>query len=213
MEKYIGQSVHPSKRWVEHKSKAKTLYDEYPIHLAMNKYGVENFSFEIIEWTEDYDTREKELISQYNSLSPNGYNLALGGNSLALCGELNPRNTITDETVNGIIKFLKENKLSDKEIAKHFNTTDKIVADINHGYSHRQEGEKYPIRNKRGRQKLTDEQVEEIKNLLLASSLSFSEIGNIYGTSKTNISQINCGRSFKKNNTDYPIRKQPSRIN
>lgn len=210
---YIGQSVHPSKRWVEHKSRANTLYDNCPIHLAIHKYGEKNFDFQILEWTEDYDRREQELIAQYNSLVPNGYNLALGGNSLTLIGELHPRNTLTNETVRNIILALKQNKLSDREIAKQFNTTDKIVADINHGYSHKQLNENYPIRCKRGRQKLTETQVNEIKELLLSSTLSFTEIGQLYGTSKTNISQINCGRSFKRDNTEYPIRKKPSRVN
>ena len=52
---YIGQSVHPDRRWIEHKSKSKNKADNYPIHLAINKYGSENFTFEILEWTENYN--------------------------------------------------------------------------------------------------------------------------------------------------------------
>lgn len=83
---YIGQSVHPEKRWWEHKQRAKTNYDDYPIHLAIAKYGEENFSFKILEWTEDYNNEEKRLIKKYNSLSPNGYNILEGGSNPVMYG-------------------------------------------------------------------------------------------------------------------------------
>ena len=51
------------------------------LHRAMNKYGVDNFSFEIIDEVENdlLNQKEKEYIQQYNSLVPNGYNLTTGG--------------------------------------------------------------------------------------------------------------------------------------
>ena len=210
---YIGQSVHPQRRWIEHCNKANTKTDNYPIHLAIAKYGKENFSFEIIEWTENFDKREIELIKQYNSLCPNGYNLARGGNSLALCGELHPRNTVSNEVLIKVIKELQLNNLSDREIAKEYNLTDKVVADINHGYSHRQENIHYPIREKRGKQKLTKEQVQEIKSLLQFSNLSYSEIGSKFGVTKSNIYHINTGRTFKEEKIIYPIRKVSANAN
>ena len=47
----------------------------------MNKYGADNFSFEIIEKCEKdkLSDREKYWITYYNSTSPNGYNLTKGG--------------------------------------------------------------------------------------------------------------------------------------
>ena len=54
--------MHPEKRWWEHRQRAKTHYDNYPIHLAIDKYGEENFEFKVLEWSEDYDNRERELI-------------------------------------------------------------------------------------------------------------------------------------------------------
>ena len=210
---YIGQSVHPDKRWWEHNQRAKTNSDNYPIHLAIQKYGQENFSFEILEWTEDYDNRERELIKEFNSLSPNGYNILEGGHSPILCGEENPRNKVKNQDLPLIIQDLKDNKLSDREIAKKYQLTDKIIADINHGYTHKLNNENYPIRIKKGRQYLTEKQADEIKNLLLSSSLSFSEIAALYNTTKNNISQINNGRSFKRQKDIYPIRTKSSRVN
>lgn len=203
---YIGQTIHPDKRWWEHKQRAKTHYDNYPIHLAIAKYGEENFVFEILEESQNYNEREKELIKQYNSLFPNGYNIMPGGASPVYYGEDHPRNTISNINVLNIINELQIGKLSDKEIAKKYDTTDKIVADINHGYTHIQPGIKYPIREKRGSQKLTKEQVKEIKNLLKTTNLSYSDIGNQFGVSKSNIYHINTGRTFKDDNEKYPIR-------
>ena len=205
---YIGQSIHPDKRWWEHRNKAKKNFDKYPIHLAISKYGEKNFSFEILEWSEDYDNREKELIQEYNSISPNGYNVAIGGSSILLKGKNHPRNTVTDENLYRVIEDLRNGKLTDRAIAKKYSLTDKIIADINHGYSHRLNDISYPIREKRGRQKLTKEQVNEIKILLKTTSLSYTQIAKQFGVTKSNIYHINTGRTFKNSEEEYPIRRE-----
>ena len=205
---YIGQSIHPDKRWWEHRNKAKKNFDKYPIHLAISKYGEKNFSFKILEWSEDYDNREKELIQEYNSISPNGYNVAIGGSSILLKGENHPRNTVTDENLYRVIEDLRNGKLTDRAIAKKYSLTDKIIADINHGYSHRLNDISYPIREKRGRQKLTKEQVNEIKILLKTTSLSYTQIAKQFGVTKSNIYHINTGRTFKNSEEEYPIRRE-----
>ena len=82
---YIGQTVDNKKRWMQHKSYAKNpeKTGQY-IHRAMNKYGVENFTFEIIATClnqEDANEIESVLIVQYDSRNKeNGYNLTVGGN-------------------------------------------------------------------------------------------------------------------------------------
>lgn len=204
---YIGQTIHPDKRWWEHCAHARRKDDNYPIHLAINKYGVENFKMEILEWTEDYDNKEIYYIKFYNSLSPNGYNIAKGGNSISLSGEKHPRNTISDKNVKSIITELQNNLLSDREIAKKYNTTDKIVADINHGYTHKQENIQYPIRIKKGRQRLTEQQMLEIKDLLRNTNFSYQKIADMFNVTRSNIAQINYGRSFKRPGEEYPIRR------
>ena len=48
---------------------------------ALKKYGKENFQWEILEEckVDNIDEREKFYIKEYNSLSPNGYNILSGG--------------------------------------------------------------------------------------------------------------------------------------
>lgn len=202
---YIGQTIHPERRWTEHKQKAKHGQDKFPIHLTINKYGEENFTFEIIEWTEDFNNEEKRLIKELNTICPNGYNIGEGGENYVMYGEDNPRNITPNNVIPLIIQDLKENKLSDRQIAKKYNLTDKIIADINHGYSHRQENEKYPIRIKKGLQKLTLEQVNDIKKILETSMVSYQELANMYNVSKGTIANINKGLTFKEDRI-YPIR-------
>ena len=203
---YVGQSVHPGKRWCEHKQRAKTRYDNYPIHLAISKYGEENFDFEVIEWTEDYDNREIQLIKELNTLSPNGYNVATGGGNYVAFGENHPRNTISEDTVLNIINDLKNSKLSDRDIAKKYGCTDKVVADVNHGYSHRQDNEKYPIRKKSGLQKLTLEQAKEVMFKLVNTQISYQKLADEYDVTKGVIYNINKGLTFYDSNNTYPLR-------
>lgn len=69
---------------------------------------------DILEWTENYDEREKELIKLYNCLSPNGYNLVLGGHNPIMIGEQNPRNKVKNTDLEKIVQDLKENLLTDR---------------------------------------------------------------------------------------------------
>jgi group I intron endonuclease len=78
---YIGQTVEPDKRWYQHRRDAAN--PTMVIHHAINKYGADNFEFEVIAgcktWDDANDT-ETLLVSQYNSLvSEQGYNVSLGG--------------------------------------------------------------------------------------------------------------------------------------
>lgn len=77
---YIGQSVNIEKRWQDHKNRAKSHTASYTITNAMNKYGIDNFSFEVIEQCpiEELDSKEQYWIAYYDSYK-NGYNETIGG--------------------------------------------------------------------------------------------------------------------------------------
>lgn len=81
-EVYIGQSIHIEQRWREHKQEVKNNNNQAIIYQAMRNYGIENFSFKVLEECECDSTilneREKYWISVYDSFH-NGYNMTSGG--------------------------------------------------------------------------------------------------------------------------------------
>lgn len=83
---YIGQTTYDVKtRWRNHVYHSKHSLDNNYFHRAIRKYGEKSFEISIIEEIEDYnllDEKEVFYISFYNTLFPNGYNLALGGNGV-----------------------------------------------------------------------------------------------------------------------------------
>lgn len=87
---YIGQSVNIAKRYIKHKfacNNIKSKEYNYPLYVAIRKYGWENFSFEILEECTIEQLNEKEIyyIKKYNSYTgfknSNGYNMTLGGDT------------------------------------------------------------------------------------------------------------------------------------
>lgn len=82
---YIGQSTKVKNRIAVHRRAARTLV----ISKAILKYGVDNFEFEVLLYCEihELDRYEKELIGIYNTASPNGYNIELGGHENKVVSE------------------------------------------------------------------------------------------------------------------------------
>lgn len=86
---YIGQTTTSIQiRWTQHLSKSAYREDNSIIHKAINKYGEEHFNIEVIEIIcqddfvmirEELNKREIFWIKQYNTISPNGYNMLCGG--------------------------------------------------------------------------------------------------------------------------------------
>jgi group I intron endonuclease len=78
---YIGQTIQSLEdRWRQHRKKSSTcLY----LKRAFEKYGIDNFIFEMICScdNEELDKLEIQYMTEFNSIVPNGYNLREGGNS------------------------------------------------------------------------------------------------------------------------------------
>lgn len=76
---YIGESVDVFKRFSDHKN-PKNLKTHYKIYRAFAKYGIENFSFEILsKCPKEYLGKlEMFFIKHFDSVN-NGYNITQGG--------------------------------------------------------------------------------------------------------------------------------------
>lgn len=139
---YVGQSTNIQKRWDNHKVASNCEKDHtynYPLYRAFRKYGVDNFSFDVLEecMVSELDDKEIFWIEYYNSFR-NGYNQTLGG-----CGIFAK---INDVILDGITKDLCCSKLSMYEIAKKYSLSYEMIQGINTG-RHWIRDIQYPIRN------------------------------------------------------------------
>lgn len=135
---YIGQSKNIYKRWYSHRCdyKKKNL----PLYYSMRKYGIENFSFEIIEECQIDQLSKKEdyWINNYNSYVPNGYNVKKA--------ETHSSNISIPEKYLLIIKDIEESPLLLKEIAEKYHMSTGQIGRINNGRAWRLQDKQYPLR-------------------------------------------------------------------
>lgn len=211
---YIGQSKNIKKRWTAHRTNAfnhnSKQYD-LALYRSIRKYGLENFSFMVLEETliEDLDNREKYWIEYYDSHNKEkGYNLTDGGSSATSA-------TLTRKQVDEI-KLLLETDMSQQDIADKYNINQRSISYINTGETWIDNGRIYPIRSfsilandkkyycqhcgkeivtksaslcvdcyNASQRKVNRASKDELKSLIRTTS--FLQIGKIYGVSDTTI--------------------------
>ena len=143
---YIGQSTNIPQRWKAHRSRPfqkEERYEQNYLYRAIRKYGLENFSFEIIELCkqEELNEKEKYWISYYQSNIENfGYNRTIGGDNAATFCKIN------NEQLKEVYELLQNSSLTQKEIANKFNVAESLISGINHGTVRPVVGAIYPLR-------------------------------------------------------------------
>lgn len=136
---YIGQSIHIERRWQEHcQPSSRSL-----IGKAIQKYGKEHFTFQILEecTEEQLDDLEEKYISKCNSVVPNGYNIetaSKGKTSFAFYDQ---------EVFIDIVKDIISDKLTFTSIAEKYDLSRRTIQRINRGDVHYMNDKKYPLRN------------------------------------------------------------------
>lgn len=140
---YIGQSVNIKERWKNHRTASHNPNDEgydYPLYRAIRKYGLENFSFEVLEEckTEELNNKEKYYIDFYNSYK-DGYNQTPGGQSNLFFSKL------SKEQVSEIQEKLLSGKYMIKTLAEEYGVHRDTIRDINLGRSWINENLEYPL--------------------------------------------------------------------
>lgn len=115
---YIGQSVDIGRRWRQH----MTAKDDIYFHKAIQKYGVDNFIWEVIEKCKksELDERESYWIEYYDSFNK-GYNCTKGGEGVS-GGEDHPQwkgGVSLDEDY--YRQYSKQYYRANKEEAKEYN--------------------------------------------------------------------------------------------
>jgi len=82
---YVGQTVNePTIRWGQHKSDAIGT-SMCSIHMALRKYGINNFQFEVIDESasdlDELNDLEDFYVSFYDTFKGIGYNMTSGGDN------------------------------------------------------------------------------------------------------------------------------------
>lgn len=119
---YIGQTVRSyEERWAEHKrDRLKEPYCNWPLYRMLNKVGLENIKWEVIEEVpnDKLNDREKYWIAYYNT-KENGYNCTYGGKNG------------TKHNYQEVLEYwLNEANKNFTKTAKHFNTSKDYISDI-----------------------------------------------------------------------------------
>ena len=83
---YVGQTIqNPNQRRLEHINDSKYTTKTYHFHNALRKYGIDSFTFEVIDTAttlEELNFLEGKYVEQYDSIN-NGFNIRqAGGNKL-----------------------------------------------------------------------------------------------------------------------------------
>lgn len=153
---YIGQTCRKLKERInEHIKTAKIQSDirfNYPFYRAIRKYGENNLIWEIIDYADtqmELDEKEKYWIAYYNTYirnkHSNGYNQTVGGKGqtglihskktkdkirLSELGDNNSHAKLTKSQVLEIVKLSKQNKFSQVELSRMFNTSEGTISRI-----------------------------------------------------------------------------------
>lgn len=80
---YIGQTIHPERRFKRHIDYAINKKDNNRFHNALRKYGLDNFIYCVLEdnvLKENLNMRETDWIEYYDSFY-SGYNMTTGGDT------------------------------------------------------------------------------------------------------------------------------------
>lgn len=203
--KYIGQTNNLEARIKKHNEydpyNPKLREYNYPLSRAIRKYGEDAFDIVILEkdlTSEEADAREQYWIEYYNTCHK-GYNQTYGGNTWGY-------SKFSCETI-ALAKNLIKSGIPFNEISKQTGISIVHLSQINTGTRHYDSNETYPLQEKTQGAKLSKQQVEEITELLKNSDISKAEIARNYGVKVGTINSLNVGRTYKRNEISYPIRK------
>lgn len=114
---YVGQSNDIYRRFQEHQTKGES--SRIPVDIAIQKYGKDSFTYEILEECDITELNEKETfwIKKLNAIE-NGYNCSEGGEQQSI-GENNGRSKLTEQDVVEIRKAYN-NHQKQKEVYEKY---------------------------------------------------------------------------------------------
>ena len=217
---YIGQTNNLQKRYNGHKSESfnpKASGYWLPFHCAIRKYGIENFSFDILEEIMDGESqnfineREQYFIQYYNSLKDNnGYNVTIGGDGcpkppLSYEEKLERSKLFTGKEIQDIQqRLLNDEEFDDIEKIYSPKLKRTFLVNINTGTNFYNPDFNYPLK-KNAKSRFSQKEIQEIKTMI-KQGLTYKTIQDKFGIKSSGyISMINSGKYFYDKNETYPL--------
>ena len=175
---YIGQSINIQRRWYQEKNKAfnenDTAYNQL-LSKAFRKYGLDNFTFEVLEELapEQLNEREEYWINHFNSLTPRGYNTHKGGRYTY---QPNPttNSMLTLEEVVEIKQLLRYTEIPMSHIANEYKISLSAINAIAKGRSWQDKKDVYPLRASENYQKEIGQYTREGQLVAIYPSVSIA---------------------------------------
>lgn len=197
---YIGQTKDINRRFREHRQCGYNRVQNKYLYNAIKKYGVDAFTFEILEYVENYNEREHYWINYFESTNSNkGYNIDNTGTPH------HHKKELTEQELFQLYQDLQEDLDSYKVLAKKYGfVSEQSIRDINKGIIYNRPNIQYPLRLDRNTK--AQLRAKEIIELLLNTSLSFQEIAEKVNTPYSYVMNINAGRRCKIEGISYPVR-------
>lgn len=201
---YIGITNDTTKRFREHKNNSSNKY----LKASIDTYGLDNFSFEILEETSKELVSEKEIeYIKEAKQHGNVYNISKGGligNGMPGVDHWNAK--LTPQDIINIRELYSSNKITQKNLSNIFNVSSKQISKILRGERWSSiEGplSKNLIKNKvANRRKLTDYEVLEVRQealdeYTLTGFLDIPAISEMYNISRNSMRKILLGEVYK----------------
>lgn len=217
---YIGQTNNLQKRYNGHKSESfnpKVNGYWLPLHCAIRKYGIKNFSYEVIEEIADgesqhfIDEREKYFIQYYHSLTDeNGYNVTIGGEGcpkppLSYEEKLERSKLFTGKEIQDIQqRLINDEEYDDIEKVYAPKLKRTFLVNINTGTNFYNPDFNYPLK-KNAKSKFSQKEIREIKNRIKSGEI-YSSIQKDFNIKSAGfLSMINTGKYFYSDEDTYPL--------
>lgn len=140
---YIGQSRNIAERWENHiynSQDEKNKSYNYPLYQSFRKYGVSNFTFEVLEECkiDNLNNRETYWIDYYKP----EYNQTIGGDYRVIYQKLNYQEV---QDIQNILINDKLGIVNHSELAKKYKVSKDTIRDINVGRTWFNEKLSYPL--------------------------------------------------------------------
>lgn len=218
---YIGQTNNLQKRFNGHKSEAfnpNAPGYNLPFHCAIRKYGMDNFSYDVLEEIADGESqeyinqREIYFIGFYHSLvSENGgYNLTIGGEgcpkpALTYEEKLQQSRLFTGAEIQDIQqRLINDEEYDDIEAIYAPKLKRTFLVNINTGANFFNPEFDYPLK-KHAKSKFSQREIRAIKDRI-KSGEKYETIQQDYGIKSAGfLSMINTGKYFFDVSDTYPL--------